>query len=363
MAAPPASPFASIQAEPTSRCTLRCATCLRGNFPEQWVDADMPPRVLDALIDAAESCESMHLQGWGESLLRDDMPDIVRAVAKRGARPSLSTNGTHLSNKTARALVDAGLASMAVSLAGPDDATQTALRGRGTFSRALEALATFHAARHDRHPPLLVNLLVTPGTARAIPSILRQCARAGADRVVPTHMVHVCCDTQAALVAYDRPERHTWHWLAARVASWRHGIGFVPPPMRTEELPVCPRDPLHSLFIAADGTVSPCVYLCPPMTGPYPVRFGDSRTQASRLGFGNIATSPLAEIWDSAPYRAFRHAFERRLDIHDALTAGIGADFESAARLDHAVAAIAEAFATTHRPPDPCRHCAHLHGV
>lgn len=356
-------PYGVLQAELSSRCTLRCVTCLRGNFPEQWIDADMPPEICNAMLDAAERFSAVHVQGWGESLMRGDVPDRVAQLKARGVLVSLSTNGVLLSREGARELVAAGVDSMAVSLAGADAATQDPLRGEGTFAAATQAIRDIAAARgRGTSPPLLVNLLITPRTLADLPRAVRLCAELGADRVVCTNMVHVCCSAQQRLVAYDRG-RQWWPVALARWAAIVSHVELAAPHLRTEELPVCPKNPLENAYLAADGTVSPCVYLCPPMRGAYPRLTPAGWGEAERVGFGSLATSSFSEIWDAPDYVAFREAFSRRTALYDALTAHIGTDFDSAARLAEVAHALRTAFATTHQPPPPCRGCPHLCGV
>ena len=66
-----------IQLELTSRCNLRCRTCIYGHYPERWVSTDLSPDVYDRVMDVAPRTRSIHLQGWGESLLREDCPELI----------------------------------------------------------------------------------------------------------------------------------------------------------------------------------------------------------------------------------------------------------------------------------------------
>ena len=58
----------------------------------------------------------------------------------------------------------------------------------------------------------------------------------------------------------------------------------------------CRENIARSLYVAADGSVSPCVYVNVPV----------DRLDPDRRVFGNVnATDPL-EIWESAAFRRFR---------------------------------------------------------
>lgn len=58
----------------------------------------------------------------------------------------------------------------------------------------------------------------------------------------------------------------------------------------------CRENILRSLFISANGTVSPCVYVNVPMETEDP----------KRRVFGNVRETDPIEIWESAGFRRFR---------------------------------------------------------
>jgi len=118
-----------IQLELTSRCNLRCRTCLYGHYPERWVAADLAPAVFDRILAVAPRTRSVHLQCWGESFLREDCPELIARMKKAGPAVSISSNGSVMSLPLARALIDAGLDSMAFSFAGTSPREQDPLRG------------------------------------------------------------------------------------------------------------------------------------------------------------------------------------------------------------------------------------------
>ena len=117
--------------------------------------------------------------------------------------------------------------------------------------------------------------------------------------------------------------------------------------------PVCEEDPLANLFVTADGEVTPCVYLCPPVAGDFPRRFCGREHPVKRLSFGNLFERPLEAIWNAPPYAEFRARFARRARRHRLLTA---------------LAALAGRPARSSEgdlppPPDPCRTCHRILGV
>lgn len=93
----------------------------------------------------------------GEPLVRSDLPDIVRAVA-RFHFPFVTTNGWYATPELAREMFAAGLWGVSVSLDYADARMHDKRRGMsGAFDRAVAALEHFSAAR--RYKWQRVNLL------------------------------------------------------------------------------------------------------------------------------------------------------------------------------------------------------------
>ncbi|MBP7866624.1 MAG: radical SAM protein [Acidobacteria bacterium] len=133
----------------TAACNLRCRMCyFQADDPEAMgpeLEADEVLRVLDGARPFLVRCPWLFLLG-GEPLLR---PERVLTVAegcrKRGIRAQVSTNGHRVTPAFADGARTAGL-EVQVSLDGPDAALHDALRGEGSFARAVEAVRTL--ARH-----------------------------------------------------------------------------------------------------------------------------------------------------------------------------------------------------------------------
>ncbi len=355
--------YGTLQVEITSHCNLRCHTCVADELREQWESRHLSPQALARIEAIAPRCDSIHLQGWGESLLRDDLPDLIRRLKAHGCRVTLSTNGTIMDVSLAHALIDAGLDSMAFSLAGATAATQDPLRGAGTFDSACDAIRTFIAQRGSKkQPPVLVNYLLTPRNLQLLHRAVILCAGLGIDRLQGTHMVHVCCREQQQLIGYLPPGARGQGFFFSRALALLRGVSLWLPPMQPELVPLCEKNPLHNFFIGADGSLSPCVFLNPPLRGPFPlIRQGHEHT-ASRYILGNLNKQGVDEIWLSEEYQRFRQAFEQRLTLYETLLAGIPANSEGAQRLERAVDEIKKRFASDLLPPEPCRGCAQLLG-
>jgi len=356
--------WGQVQVEMTSRCNLRCATCLYPAYEDRWRPEDLSSGVFSKLLKIAHRCDSVHLQGWGETLMRGDTAQRIADLRRVGTRPTLGSNGSTMTPEAARELIDSGLASMTFSLAGPDQASHDGLRGRGTFAATVAAIQTFVAQRgKDRKPPVLINYLLTPYSFPRLPQALALASRMGVDTLVATHLVHVCTPAQKKLIAYEAGRRLGWVLFRSRLAVLWRRTTLVLPGIQGRPLPVCSKNPLRNLFVAADGSVSPCVYLCPPLQGPYTQLVEGAEETRRRLVFGHLEEDDLDTIWDRPAYGRFRRAFQRRQDLYQELLPPARTDFEGLDRLEKATRIIRKRFATPdYQPPEPCRGCPHLLG-
>ncbi len=142
----------------TYRCNFRCGFCgywhdEQGKLPEQTVEqfaygSGQLARVGSIFVSLA----------GGEPLLRNDIVDIVRAVA-RFHLPFITTNGYLLTPELAEDLYEAGLWGVSISLDYADAERHDRRRGvKGAFDQAVRALD--YLARSRRHAWQRANLMM-----------------------------------------------------------------------------------------------------------------------------------------------------------------------------------------------------------
>lgn len=124
----------------TRRCNLTCSHCYASAraepAPEELSTAE-GKRLLDDLADYGVP---VVLFSGGEPLARDDLVDLVGYAADAGLRPVLSTNGTLLTEKRARALRNAGLAYAGISVDGMPAANDRIRGMDGAFDAAVDGI-------------------------------------------------------------------------------------------------------------------------------------------------------------------------------------------------------------------------------
>ena len=125
------------------------------------------------------------------------------------------------------------------------------------------------------------------------------------------------------------------------------GITVRHPSQSVSTVAVCSENPLRNLYIAANGAVSPCVYLYPPVATPFRRIFCGQETRQEKISFGNIFTESLASLWDSEPYSQFKDAFLKRQKFF--LDTSLA--FLDTSRL------VGLRDTPPPEPPEPCRTC------
>ena len=130
--------------ECTTRCNLRCRHC-GSDCMAASQDVDMPLEDFLSAFDTIPRKEiprgfTVVLTG-GEPLLRPDIEDVGRAIRRRGAGWGMVSNGYFYDRDMHRKLMGAGMGALTISLDGLEDEHDW-MRGRkGSFSRAVQAIA------------------------------------------------------------------------------------------------------------------------------------------------------------------------------------------------------------------------------
>ena len=147
----------------TDRCSLRCTYCMPFNF-DKWLPSEtlLSATELVKVIEIAVSqgVSEVRLTG-GEPLLRPDIVEIVSRINSLANVPELSmtTNGVALA-KVAKALADAGLRRINISLDTLDWERFKRLTFRDRYDDVIEGIA---AARSAGLAPIKINTVLMRG--------------------------------------------------------------------------------------------------------------------------------------------------------------------------------------------------------
>jgi mycofactocin radical SAM maturase len=131
--------------ELTYACNLACVHCLSssGRRDPRELSTDEAFSVVDQLAALQVFYVNM---GGGEPMMRKDFFPIVEHSVASGVGVKFSTNGTYLDADAARRLAAMPYLDVQISLDGMDAATNDAVRGEGSWSRARAAMDHLAAA-------------------------------------------------------------------------------------------------------------------------------------------------------------------------------------------------------------------------
>ena len=129
----------------TARCPNRCIHCGAADIkPEKELTLD---EISDAVNQGLDLGAYLVSFDGGETMLRDDLVEMVSRVDKSRAIATCFTSGFRLSEERAKALKAAGLYAARISLDSPFEAEHDRIRGRtGTYRDALSGIKNSIAA-------------------------------------------------------------------------------------------------------------------------------------------------------------------------------------------------------------------------
>src|SRR5215470_13187590 len=300
--------------EATNRCNLLCTTCPR-TYAELEPPADMSWELFTRIVDQLPNVERAMLHGVGEPMLVKHLPRMVRHLKDRGTYVLFNTNGTVLNDKNGRALIDAGLDELRVSLDASNAKSYLKVRGKNYFDRILRNVRAFRALQEregkDR-PRVSAWLTGLKETIAELPAFVQVAADIGVKEVYLQRLVFFEHDAiglarpdQALYEQMTRDEAH--HLEAATALARALGITFSASGAASEPgislkrhddgspWSLC-RRPWTVMYFTANGRALPCCI------APFSQRGYENYT------LGDATRQTLQEIWQGGAYRSFRDA-------------------------------------------------------
>jgi radical SAM protein with 4Fe4S-binding SPASM domain len=292
-----------IQVEVTSRCPGRCSYCPHTILQDQWLSRDMDMGTFERLWPVMRKAGRVHLQGWGEPLLHPGFFDMAALARKAGCAVSTTTCGLRMDRDMARKIVESGIDIVAFSLAGTDAASNAARHGVN-FARVCEAVGLLQDVRRSAvavHLEIHFAYMMLASVMEAVRGLPGLAHRLGVHAVVVSTLDYIAGPGFAAEAFLPREVGKIARAEAVLAESGaeakRLGVDFhwlLPRPDASGT--GCRENITRSFCVAADGSVSPCVFLNVPVARP------DSK----RRVFGNVNETDPLEIWESEAFRRFR---------------------------------------------------------
>ena len=297
--------------ETTNRCNLLCVTCPR-TYEQLEPEADMPWEMFTSLIDQYPKIARVVLHGIGEPMLVKDIAERVKYLKDRNIYVLFNTNGTLLNDKNGRALIEAGLDELRVSLDAAESEVYQMVRGKDFFAKIVENVRNFTRLQRELNAPKpRVSLWLTGlrETVDQLPNFVRVAHDVGVTEVYLQRLVFFdegangLARAESALFEHTTKAEEELIAEAERVAK-ELGImfsasGAVDPGesirMQQTDAPwsLC-RRPWSLMYITANGRVLPCCI------APFSMKGYGSFT------LGDATQNSLREIWNGSEYQRFR---------------------------------------------------------
>jgi MoaA/NifB/PqqE/SkfB family radical SAM enzyme len=292
-----------IQVEVTSRCPGRCGYCPHTIQHQQWLSRDMGMDTFERLWPLMRRSCRVHLQGWGEPLLHPAFFDMAGLARKAGCAVSTTTCGLRMNAEIAAKLVESGLDIIAFSLAGTDAQSNVSREGVD-FERVCEAVTTLQAVRRGHkgaHLEIHFAYLMLASTMESVAGLPELMQRLGVHVAVVSTLDYIAApgleDEAFAPRETDKLARAAAILADTAAEARRLGLGFhYALPSSAASGRTCRENIGRSLYVSADGGVSPCVYV------NVPADILDSQHRV----FGNVREQEPLDIWQSADFRRFR---------------------------------------------------------
>lgn len=301
----PPRQFDCLQVEVSSRCFGRCSYCPHTVLGKEWRGRDMELATFRRLRPLMRRAVRAHLQGWGEPLLNPAFFTMAALARRAGCAVSTTTSGLGLTEKMATELVAAELDIVALSLVGTDEKSNSPRAGISfnELCRAVELLQNAKRASQAEYPKIHFAYLLLASNMAAISGLPALMQGLGVDSAVVSTLDYLPSPEQRgeAFLADDQEKLAAAAAILAETAATARGMDknfHYNLPNWQSGGSGCGENIDRSLFVTADGEVTPCVF-----RGMAP---GTSAGQG--LTFGNVNTMEPLAIWDSPDYHAFRGA-------------------------------------------------------
>lgn len=256
----------------TARCPNRCIHCGAADIkPEKELTLDEICGAVDQSLDLGAYLISFD---GGETMLRNDLVEMVARVDKSRAIATCFTSGFKLSEERARELKAAGLYASRISLDSPFEAEHDRIRGRsGAYTDAVAGIRNASAAG------ILTDMfvVVSPHNIDDLEEFYNLAADLGMHELSIYEIIAVgrWLDHEDEVIG-DKD--------VSRLEKFQKAMNCKPEGPRVTAFPYFMGPSLFGCFagrrwvhVASDGEVMPCAY--------------------TPLSFGNICEEPLEAIW------------------------------------------------------------------
>jgi short-subunit dehydrogenase/MoaA/NifB/PqqE/SkfB family radical SAM enzyme len=359
-AGPKDRPWRLLQVETALACNLQCVMCpWQQKAQYGGPDAVMPPEVWQALRLHLPSVASVDFTGGGEPLLQPHLVSWVADAHAAGCETGILTNGLLMDGDQSKALIDAGIDWVCVSIDAATEELYRKIRRGSDFDTVCRNVRTLSRLRRGKRPKLMINFVLMTLNVHQTGDMVDLASRLGVDQLNFKQCDVIRGKHGRDLGLFDAKGDKAVRQLEkdlqkVRKQAEKLNLQTTAFAFRPKELPVCAQDPRNSMFIRHDGRAAPCINLA--MGGP--TTFLGRQVTMPNVRYGRLPQQDLADIWESGPCRFYRDLFEARSDAHEKVY--IDGMLRATSNLDRLEQ---QAVAAMPKAPAGCRICHYLYDI
>jgi MoaA/NifB/PqqE/SkfB family radical SAM enzyme len=327
-----------VYVEITTRCNLTCRTCVRNGWDEPL--GQMPLALFRSLIEQLRASIQLHesgepltlvFAGYGEPTVHPDLLEMLRLSKDLGARVEMVTNGTRVDTAMARRLIDLGADRVWFSVDAVTPERYAAIRRGGQLAEVSDHIRQlYHERLRARRilPEIGLAFVAMRSNVDELPGLYRLAMAVHASDLLVTNLLPHTPDMLDEILY--RRSIGMGHYSQSNEVPRVHlprmdfdettGAPLLALLGHADNLDLAGADPAGqsdycpfvqggATAIRWDGQVSPCS----PLLHAHPVFVASRWKQVKHASYGSIAEQPLAEIWASERYAAFR----RKVQVFD----------------------------------------------
>lgn len=293
--------------EVSARCNIRCEMCAINYDARYQPRSGRPPffgpELFERMRPIFPTLLRAYLFGLGEPTLNPHLTDYVRELSSHGVEVWFNTNATRIDDDLAEELAIAGADRITVSIDGATAATYEKIRRGATFDSVMRGIRALVRAREKHGRPRVdLSCVAMASNIDELATLVDLCADIGATGV---HAEPLYLQPGSAELS-EHYEREN----AGSSGTERAATSFARAAERAKERGVSFQSRLTASStefdyvkrrVRADWTCSE------PWSSIWVTSAGEVRTCCTNeTAFGNVFDSSIEEIWNGAPFKAFR---------------------------------------------------------
>ncbi len=236
-------PELTLQVEPTRRCNLNCAICMRKNLEnlDSFLSLENFKKIL-----GLKNFRFVGLHGWGEPLLNPEIFQMIEYAESKGVHTNLTSNGILIGENIDK-IFKSGLREIAFGI-----------YNRKLFPVLLPQIKDLIRERNKQRfkfPRIYMDIAIYKDNLRQIPDLIKVAYELGFDAVI-LHRLFNVHKIDSAVEYISREEERGLFFGAEELARKKELTLYLP---RRHSLPC--NVVKRSIFVTVTGEVTPCCFL------------------------------------------------------------------------------------------------------